>query len=91
MMSSDRESARRRFHRPQSRLVNLPIRIWGGCWFLILLLLSLRYGPSGAVEGSSAFVATLIAAAAWGAYGFIVLRGLADRMIGACEGRPPIA
>lgn len=57
--------------------VSLPIRIWVGAVFLILFLLSFRYGPSGAVDVAVrfrwVFLATLVPAAAWGLYGAIVL------------------
>jgi hypothetical protein len=57
--------------------VSLPIRIWLGGIFLILFVLSLRYGPSGAVNAMQRFrwlcVATLVPAAAWGLYGAMVL------------------
>lgn len=60
-------------------LVTLPIRIWVGGLFVVLFLLSLRYGPSGALGTVKRFrwlfVATLIAAAMWGIYGSIVLNG----------------
>ncbi len=59
--------------------VTLPIRIWVGGLFLVLFLLSLRYGPPGAVEMVKrfrwVFGATLIVVAAWGIYGSIVLNG----------------
>ena len=57
--------------------VSLPTRIWVGGMFLILFLVSLRYGPSRAVSivlrFRWLFVATLIAVVAWGVYGSIVL------------------
>jgi hypothetical protein len=63
--------------------VSLPIRIWVGGVFLILFLLSLRYGPSGAVNIAGrfrwVFLAALVPAAAWGLYGSIVL-GLSSAM-----------
>jgi len=59
--------------------VTLPIRIGVGGLFLVLFVLSLRSGPSGAVEVVKrfrwAFVAPLCVAAAWGIYGTIVLNG----------------
>jgi uncharacterized membrane protein len=59
--------------------VTLPIQIWVGGLFLVLFLLSLRYGSSGAVEMVKrfrwVFGATLLAAAMWGIYGSIVLNG----------------
>jgi hypothetical protein len=57
--------------------VTLPMRICIGGIFLILFLLSLRYGPSGAVETVKRYrwplVVALVAAAGWGIYGSIVL------------------
>ncbi len=57
--------------------VSLPIRVWVGGLFLILFLLSLRYGPSGAIEAVKrirwVFLVTLVAVVAWGIYGSIVL------------------
>jgi hypothetical protein len=59
--------------------VNLPVRIRVGGLFLILLLLSLRYGPSGAVEVVKrfrwVFIAALIVVAVWAIYGSVVLNG----------------
>lgn len=57
--------------------VTLPARIWVGSIFLVLFLLSLRYGRSGAINAVKRFrwpiVATLAIVAAWGVYGSIVL------------------
>lgn len=57
--------------------VSLPIRIWVGSVFLILFLLSLRYGRRSGVRIVLrlrwVFVATLIVVVAWGVYGSIVL------------------
>lgn len=57
--------------------VNLPIRILVGGVFLVLFLLSLRYGRSGAISAIKRFrwpvAATLAIVAVWGVYGSIVL------------------
>jgi hypothetical protein len=62
--------------------VNLPVRIRLGGLLPILLLLSLRYVPSGVVEVVKhfrwVFIATLIVVAMWGIYGSIVLNGSAS-------------
>ncbi len=57
--------------------VTLPVRISVGSIFLVLFLLSLRYGRSGAINAVKRFrwpiAATLAIVAAWGIYGSIVL------------------
>lgn len=57
--------------------VNLPISILVGGIFLVLFLLSLRYGRSGAISAIKHFrwpiASTLAIVAAWGVYGSIVL------------------
>lgn len=57
--------------------VTLPIRIWLGGFFLVLFLLSLRYGRAGAINAVKRFrwplAVTLIAVAGWGIYGSFVL------------------
>lgn len=57
--------------------VTLPVRIWVGSIFLVLFLLSLRYGRSGAINVVKRFrwpiAVTLAIVAAWGVYGSIVL------------------
>jgi hypothetical protein len=57
--------------------VTLPVRIWVGSIFLVLFLLSLRYGRSGAIDAVKRLrwpiAAGLAIVAAWGVYGSIVL------------------
>jgi putative copper export protein len=57
--------------------VTLPVRVWVGSIFLVLFLLSLRYGRSGAINAVKRFrwpiAATLASVAAWGIDGSIVL------------------